>query len=95
MRAPCMLVASDSSATPRTIARQAPLPMGIPQARILEWAATFFSRENSRPRDGTRVSCIGGRGGVGGSLPLSHLQCPESRSQHAKWSAGSCTGREQ
>ena len=34
---------------------------GILQARILEWAAVSFSRGSSRPRDWTRVSCIGGR----------------------------------
>ena len=33
---------------------------GIPQARILEWAAFPFSRGSSRPRDRTQVSCIGG-----------------------------------
>ena len=31
-------------ATPWTIARQAPLSMGILQARLLEWIATSFSR---------------------------------------------------
>ena len=31
------------------------------QARILEWVAISFSRESSRPRDRTRVSCIAGR----------------------------------
>ena len=34
---------------------------GIFQARILEWVAISFSREYSRPRDRTRVSCITGR----------------------------------
>ena len=35
---------------------------GISQARILEWDAISFSRESSRPRDQTQVSCIvGGR----------------------------------
>ena len=34
---------------------------GILQARILEWVAISFSRESSRPRDRTQVSCIGGR----------------------------------
>ena len=29
---------------------------GILQARILEWAATSFSRTSSRPRDQTQVS---------------------------------------
>ena len=34
---------------------------GILQARILEWVTISFSRGSSRPRDQTRVSCIGGR----------------------------------
>ena len=34
---------------------------GIPQARILEWVAISFSRESSRPRNQTQVSCIAGR----------------------------------
>ena len=34
---------------------------GILQARILEWAAIFFSRISSQPRDQTQVSCIAGR----------------------------------
>ena len=34
--------------------------LGIFEARILEWAAIPFSRGSSRPRDGTRVSCIAG-----------------------------------
>ena len=34
---------------------------GIPQARILESAATPFSRGSSRTRDWTQVSCIAGR----------------------------------
>ena len=33
---------------------------GILQARILEWVARPFSRESSRPRDCTRISCIAG-----------------------------------
>ena len=33
---------------------------GILQARILEWAAIFFSRESSQPRDQTQVSHIAG-----------------------------------
>ena len=50
-------VVSDS-ATPWTVARQAPLSMGILQARILEWGATSFSRGSSRPRDLIHVSRI-------------------------------------
>ena len=34
---------------------------GILQARILEWVVIHFSRESSRLRDGTWVSCIAGR----------------------------------
>ena len=34
---------------------------GIPQARILEWAAISFSRGSSQPRGQTQVSCITGR----------------------------------
>ena len=41
-------------ATPGTAAHQAPLSMGILQARILERLATPFSRESSQPRDRTQ-----------------------------------------
>ena len=46
--------------TPWTVAYQAPLSMGILQARILEWVAMSSSR-SSQPRDRTQVSCIAGR----------------------------------
>ena len=49
-------------ATLWTVARQAPLSMGILQARILEWVAMPYSRGSSWPRDQTHVSyisCIG------------------------------------
>ena len=46
-------------ATPWTVACQAPLTMGILQARILEWVAISSSRRSSWPRDGTCVSCVG------------------------------------
>ena len=46
--------------TPWTVARQAPLSVGILQARILEWVAYPFSRGSSWPRNWTRVSCIAG-----------------------------------
>ena len=49
------------SATLWTVARQAPLSMGILQARILEWVATPSSRGSSQPRDQTQVSHIAGR----------------------------------
>ena len=46
--------------TPWTVAHQAPLSMGILQARILEWIAMPFSRRSSWPRDWTHVSCFAG-----------------------------------
>ena len=39
---------------------QAPLYMGILQARILEWVAMPSSMGSSQPRDRTQVSCIAG-----------------------------------
>ena len=47
--------------TPWTVAHQAPLSMGILQARILEWVAIPFSRGPSQSRDQIQVSCIAGR----------------------------------
>ena len=47
--------------TPWTVAHQAPLSMGILQARILEWVAMPSSRASSQPRDQTQVSRIAGR----------------------------------
>ena len=41
-------------ATPQTVALQAPLSMGILQAKILEWVTMPFSRGSSRPRDRTQ-----------------------------------------
>ena len=46
---------------PMDYTRQAPLSMGILQARILEWVAMPSSRGSSQPRDWTQVSCIAGR----------------------------------
>ena len=46
--------------TPWTVAHQAPLFMGILQARILEWVAMPSSRGSSQPRDPTQVSHIAG-----------------------------------
>ena len=48
-----------------TVAHQAPLPMGILQARILEWVTMISSREFSQPKDRTQVSCIAGRFFIG------------------------------
>ena len=42
------------------LAHQTPLPMGILQARILEWVATPSSWGSSQPRDRTQVSHIAG-----------------------------------
>ena len=38
---------------------QAPLSMGIFQARILEWTAISSSRASSQPRYQTHISCTG------------------------------------
>ena len=46
-------------ATPWTVAHQAPLSMGIFQARILEWTAISSSRASSQPRYQTHISCTG------------------------------------
>ena len=48
-------------ATPWTIVCQAPLSMGVLQARILEWVVMPFSRGSSQPRNETKVSHIAGR----------------------------------
>ena len=48
-------------ATPWTVAHQAPLPMGILQARILAWVAMPSSRGSSQPRDGSQVFHSAGR----------------------------------
>ena len=47
-------------ATPWTVARQAPLSMGILQARILEWVAMLSFRASSQPRDQTQVPYTAG-----------------------------------
>ena len=48
------------SVTQWTVARRAPLSLGILQARILEWVAMPSSRGSSQARDRTQVSCIAG-----------------------------------
>ena len=48
-------------ATPWTVAHEAPLSMGLLQARILEWVVILSSRGSSQPRDRTQVSCTAGR----------------------------------
>ena len=55
------------------VAHQASLPMGILQARILEWVTVSSSRGSSQPRDRTQVSLtVGGffMSGHQGSLGL-------------------------
>ena len=56
-------------ATPWTVAHQAPLSMGILQARILEWVAMPSSRGSSGLRDQPRISLCLLNWQVG-SLPL-------------------------
>ena len=62
----CVCVCSQSLshvrlfATPWTVARQAPLSMGILQATVLEWVAMPSSRRSSQSRDLTQVSRIAG-----------------------------------
>ena len=46
--------------TPWAIALQAPLSMGILQARMLERVAMPSSKGSSQPKDQTQVSCIAG-----------------------------------
>ena len=57
----CMLSRVWLFATPWTVAHQAPLSMGILQARILEWVAMLSTRGSSQLRDQTQVSCIAGK----------------------------------
>ena len=59
----CLLSHSvmSNSATPWTIACQAPLSFGILQARTLEWVAMPSCRGSSQSRDPTQVSRIAGR----------------------------------
>jgi len=47
--------------TPWTVVCQAPLSMGIPQAKLLEWTAMPSFRGSFQPRDQTQVSHIAGR----------------------------------
>ena len=47
-------------ATPWTVSHQAPLSMGILQARIMEWVAMPSSRGSSPLRDQIQVSHIAG-----------------------------------
>ena len=55
----CFAVLSHSVVS-YSVAHQAPLSMGILQARLLEWVAIPSSRGSSQLRDQTQVSCIAG-----------------------------------
>ena len=57
----CVVTQSCLFPTPWTVAHQAPLSLGLLQARILERVAMSSSRASSRPRDQTQVSHIVGR----------------------------------
>ena len=77
----CLLSCVWLSATPWTVAHQAPLSMEFSRQEILEWVAISYSRRSSQPRDQTHIFCISGTGGWMDSLPLGHLgslpsQCP-------------------
>ena len=48
------------SRAPWTVTCQAPLSLGILQARMLEWVAHPFSRRSSWSRNWTGVSCMAG-----------------------------------
>ena len=50
---PCLTLS-----TPWTVAHQAPLSVGILQARILEWVALHSSRGSSQPQDRTCISFV-------------------------------------
>ena len=52
----CVLSHVQLFATPWAVARQAPLSMGIFQAKTLEWAAIPSSRGSSQPRPVSLVS---------------------------------------
>ena len=64
--------------TPWTVACQAPLSMGILQARILEWVVVSSSRGSSGPRDWTHISYVSWNWQVSSLLlapsTLSHVQ---------------------
>ena len=55
-----------------TVARQAPLPMGVFQTRMWEWVAFSSSRGSFQPRNWTHFSCLL-LPWHADSLPLSHL----------------------
>ena len=54
----CVAQSRPTLCHPIAIAHQAPLSMGILQARILEWVAMPSSRRSSQPRDQTQVPTL-------------------------------------
>ena len=54
----CVLSCVQLFLNPWTVAHQAPLSIGIFQARMLEWVSVSYSRVSSRPKDRTPVSFI-------------------------------------
>ena len=44
--------------TPWTATRWAPMSMGIPQARILEWVVSLSSKRSAQPRNQTQVFAL-------------------------------------
>ena len=78
-------VVSDSLPTPCSVALQAPVSIGILQARTLEWVAMFSSRGSSQPRERTQVSHIAGE-----FLPSEPLGKPDTgirRPKMLSWSS--------
>ena len=58
----CLLIYSVvfNSVAPWTVVHQAPLSMGILQARVLEWVAMPSSRGSSQPSDQIQASRTAG-----------------------------------
>ena len=57
----CVAQSSSTLCDTMDCSLQAPMSMGVLQARILEWVAMPSSRGSSQPRDRTQVSHIAGR----------------------------------
>jgi len=64
---------------PMDCSHQAPLSMGILQARILEWVVMPSSRGSSQSRDGTQVSHVAGRF-ITAEPPISCSRVSDNRS---------------
>jgi hypothetical protein len=56
----CSVASAMSGSLQPHVAHQAPLSMGIFQARVLEWVDIPSSRGSSQPSDGTQVSHVAG-----------------------------------